>query len=66
MFQNTLSNEVVNYDLDPNDQLKLGQVKVWGVRIFPITVTMKAGGTETPLTFSYNPLTEVRSVFFAD
>lgn len=61
MFQNTLSNSVIHKYLAPADQLKLGQIKVWGTGSLPITkVTINAGGTETQLTFSHNPQTEVR------
>lgn len=54
----------MNYALAQSDQLKLGQIKVWGAGSLPIIkVTIKAGGIETPLTFSHNPLTEVRHFF---
>lgn len=47
-------------NLTATDELKLGQVKVWGVGSLPISsVAMKTDEAETLLTYSHNPLTEV-------
>ncbi|KAM9481823.1 sucrase-isomaltase, intestinal [Clarias gariepinus] len=58
VFKKTLWNSVMHYGLATTDQLRLGQVKVWGTGSLPITkVTMKTSGLETPLTFSHNSQT---------
>ncbi|KAF7699232.1 hypothetical protein HF521_003974 [Silurus meridionalis] len=63
VFKNTLSNTVVHYGLASADELKLGQVKVWGAgSLLIVKVTMNAGGVETPLNFTHNPLTETSRV----
>ncbi|TSR87326.1 putative maltase-glucoamylase 2 [Bagarius yarrelli] len=59
VIRNNLANLVIHNGVAPVDQLKLGQVKVWGAGGVPITkVTMRTGGTDTALEFVHNVVTE--------
>ncbi|KAK3570325.1 hypothetical protein QTP86_017161 [Hemibagrus guttatus] len=60
VHKKTLSNLVVNDGVAPADQLKLGEVYVWGAGSLPISnVTMKTSGIETVLKdFRHNSVTE--------